>query len=219
MARLIRPRALVALLVLDLLVLVALGAIWSASRGQAGALDDYGAAPAVALTDQRGRAFSSDDTRGAVVVADFVYTNCGDTCPLLSVRMRALQEQLREEGMLGDRVWLLSFSTDPERDTPRALRAYAARYGADPEAWRFLTGNEREMERVVVGGFKLGVEEVALPEGSPHAGDGAEDHHRYDVMHSNKFVLVDRQGRIRAYYDGLDLDVERVVGDIRTLLS
>ncbi len=217
---LLRRRTLYAVLVLDLLLLsLAMVAYLGLSRGQVEALDDYGEAPSWTLTDQLGRQVDSDGLRGEVVVANFIYTNCRDTCPLLSHRMQLLQRRLREEGLLGERVQLLSFSTDPDRDTPEVLRTYSASFQADPKSWRFLTGREAEMRRIVVGGFKLGVEEAPL-EATPHAhGDGSTHRHSYDVMHSNRFVLVDGRGRIRALYDGTELDIDRVVRDIRRLLE
>ncbi len=217
---LIRRRTLYAVLVLDVLLLtLALVAYLGLSRGQVEALDDYGEAPSWTLTDQLGRQVNSDELRGDVVVANFIYTNCRDTCPLLSHRMQLLQRRLRDEGLLDERVALLSFSTDPDRDTPEVLRRYSASFQADPESWRFLTGPEAEMRRIVVGGFKLGVEDVPL-EVTPHThGDGSTHRHSYDVMHSNRFALIDSKGRIRALYDGTELDIDRVVRYIRRLLG
>ena len=191
-----------------------------AGRGPRDALDDFGAAPAFGLTDQLGRPVHSDELRGKVVVADFVYTACRDTCPLLSGRMQALQARLRQERLLGGRVQLLSFTVDPARDTPDVLRAYAERYGADADAWRFLTGPEGYLVPLVVGGFRLGAQPV--PAGAPGAGGGEHGSGGpagpYDVLHSNRFVLIDRRGRLRAYRDALDLDLDRLLDDIRRLL-
>lgn len=178
-------------------------------------LEVLGAAPSFVLTDQFERPVSSDDLRGKVVVADFIYTHCPDVCPLLSQRMQALQARLRGEGLLGRPVQLLSFTVDPARDTPPVLRAYAERYQADPEAWRFLTGPEEVVVPLIVRGFYLSVQ--ALP--SPTTRAGAPDSGTPDeVMHSDRFVLVDGEGRIRAYYTGSDLDPEQVLRDIRHLL-
>lgn len=219
MRRLLNVRTLLLLLGLDLLLLVALAAYWGMGRGQASGLDDYGEAPSWELTDQMSRRVSSDELGGKVVVANFIYTHCPDTCPLLSVRMAMLQERLREEGLLDEEVRLLSFTTDPERDTPEVLREYSERYNADPQAWRFLAGTEPEMRRIVVDGFKLGVQPVPLEEPTPHEhGDGSRHQHGYDVMHSNRFALIDREGRVRALYDGTELDIDRVMADIERLL-
>jgi protein SCO1 len=184
-----------------------------------GAADDFGAAPAFTLTDQLERPVSSDMFRGKIVVADFIYTSCTDICPLLSTQMQALQERLRRENLLGNQVQLLSFSVDPARDTPVVLRTYAERHKADPDAWRFLTGPEETVKPLIVDGFHLGVQ--ALP--PPTATNAAHSHsaaslEEYEVMHSGRFALIDQQGHIRTYYDGQELDLERVLRDIHGLL-
>lgn len=184
-------------------------------------LDDFGPAPTFLLTDHLGRTVRSEDLRGRTVVANFVYTHCRETCPLLTARMGALQDRLRGAGLLDGRTQLLSFAVDPVRDTVPVLRAYAAQHHADPDAWRFLTGPEAQLRHLVVDGFRLGVVPVTLSAPVP---DGHADHadhqhrHDYDVMHSNRFVLIDPRGHIRAYYDGLELDLDRVVAGIRSLL-
>lgn len=214
---LLNPRVLLALGVMNALLVVLL-AVWSVRRGDASEPGVYGEMPAFTLTDQEGRQVASSDVRGKVVVANFVYTHCTDTCPALSARMRLLQEHLRKERLLGDPVQLLSFSTDPARDIPSVLRAYADERGADPAAWRFLTGPPETVTPLVVKGFQLGVQKAPLEEATPHVHiDGSEHRHIYEVIHSNKFVLIDRQGYIRAYYDGLALDPRAVERDIRQL--
>lgn len=183
------------------------------------AVGDFGVAPVWKLTDQLGRQVSAEAFRGQFVLADFMYTHCADICPQLSVKMQAVQARLRTEGMLGSEVQLLSFTTDPARDTPDVLRAYAARHQADPDAWRFLTGPEVTLVPLIVEGFRLGVQ--ALPpsaQGRSESHAGTPPEVDYQVMHSGRFVLIDRQGRIRAYYDGQTLDPDRVVRDIRNLM-
>jgi len=197
--------------------------VYGVVRGQTKSLQIYGDAPPFKLTDHLDRPVSSDEFRGRVIVANFVYTKCPDICPLLSLRMQALQERLREEKMLDTRVQLLSFTTDPARDTPAVLRAYAERHRADPSAWRFLTGPEAEVKPLIVKGFLLGVQKVPAREtgvvaGQPEHQQGEQHEDPYEVMHSTRFALIDREGRIRAYYDGRELDLDQVVRDIRQLL-
>jgi len=182
------------------------------------AADDFGAAPSFTLTDQLERPVRSDMFRGKVVVANFIYTSCTDICPLLSTQMQALQERLRRENLLGNQVQLLSFTVDPARDTPAVLRTYAGRHKADPDAWRFLTGAEETVKPLIMDGFHLGVQALPPPTAIPggHAHDAASGD--YEVMHSGRFVLIDQQGHIRAYYDGRDFDAERVLRDIQGLL-
>ena len=213
-----RRRLLVANTALAVLLLGALAALlWSQRR--ASALEDYGAAPDFRLTDQLGRPVSAADLRGKVAVVNFVYTTCRDTCPLLSLRMQALQERLRAERLRGDRAQLLSFTVDPEHDTPAVLRPYAERHGADPRAWRFLTGSREAVVPAVERGFFQAVVPLATPQAvrTGHPGT-AEPHEHAEVLHSNRFILVDREGRMRAFYDGLELDLDRVVRDARSLL-
>src|SRR6266508_5038431 len=200
-------------LILGVLLLALAGAGASApGQGQgSSAADDFGAAPAFTLTDQLERPVSSDTFRGKIVVADFIYTRCTDICPLLSTQMQFLQERLRQENLLGNQVQLLSFSVDPVRDTPAVLRSYAERHKANADSWRFLTGPEETVKPLIVDGFHLGV--LALP--SPTATQPEPAHHvasgDYEVMHSGRFVLIDQQGHIRAYYDGRDFDAEHVL--------
>ena len=198
--------------------------------GRAKPLEIYGEAPAFKLTDHLERPVSSDEFRGKkIVVANFIYTNCRDVCPLLSLRMQALQERLRQEGLLGSRVQLLSFTVDPARDTTAVLREYAQRYRADPDAWRFLTGPEAEMRPVLTKGFFQGIRKAPLPatataeydlQTAPSAAPGHEQQtiEAYDVMHGTRFALIDLQWRTRAFYDGRELDLDQTVRDIRQLL-
>jgi protein SCO1/2 len=90
-----------------------------------------------------------------------------------------------------------------------ALARYAARFDADGEAWRFLTGSPEAVRALLVEGFRLGLQPAPAAHGG-HAPHGAAA-----VMHSHRFVLIDRGGRIRAYYEGRDLDPERLLGDVR----
>lgn len=209
----------VLMVAVGLATVLAVLAYRSLAMDEAQSLRFFGNAPTFVLTDHLERPVSSDELRGKVVVANFIYTNCVDICPLLSVRMQALQARLREEGLLGRRVQLLSFTVDPARDTVPVLRAYAERHQADPDAWRFLTGREDEIVPLIVDGFHLGVQALPPKEAEQGGLDHGDAHDKpYEVMHAGRFVLIDRQWRIRAYYDGRDLDLEQVVRDVRQVL-
>jgi len=216
MQRFLQPRVLVALGLISVLLVVLIG-----YRGwrlaQSPGLDDFGMAPSFTLSDQLGRTVDADTFRDQVVVVDFVYTGCRESCPLLTARMQALRDRLRREGLLGTRVQLLSLTVNPTRDTPPVLRAYAEQHGADPAAWRFLTGPEEVMQRVIIQGFFQAVVPLpATPADTTAQGDA--DGEAGDILHSNRFVLLDRQGHMRAFYDGLALDPDQAVRDIRLLL-
>jgi cytochrome oxidase Cu insertion factor (SCO1/SenC/PrrC family) len=170
-------------------------------------LATFGPAPSFALTDQSGSRFSSADLGGRVALANFIYTSCTDTCPLLSATMGQVQEQLKAEGLFGSKVALLSFSLDPDRDTPPALMAYGERFGVDRSGWKMLTG-ETELLAQIADDFKLG-RPILLP---PSPQNPA-----ITLGHSNRFVLIDREGQVRAYYRGEELDVQEVLRDLRRL--
>ncbi len=136
--------------------------------------------------------------------------------------MLSLQKALQAEGLLGNEVQLLSFTVDPARDTPDVLHAYAERFHAHPEAWHFLTGPEDRLIPLIVEGFHLGVQALPhtpAPRASQVASEGDHDEHAsYEVMHSGRFVLIDRQGHIRAFIDSRELEPARMMQDIRALL-
>lgn len=172
----------------------------------------YWAAPAFALIDQEGDTVRSSDLDGAPWVASFIFTNCTDVCPLITTRMAALRDSLRAEEILGAGVRLVSFTVDPARDTPEALREYAARFGASPsEQWAFLTGTPPEAIRdMIQQGFHLTA--IAVPEHA-HAGGS------YQVMHSPRVLLVGAEGRVRGLYDVTEPDaMQRLHRDLRRLL-
>jgi protein SCO1/2 len=164
----------------------------------------HGRVPELALTDQLGRPFTGDDLRGKVSVVDFIFTSCPTICPLLSSELSEIADRYEEDGD----VQLVSISVDPEHDTPEVLRAYGASYGADPERWRFVTGDAREISRVVVQGFHQ-----ALGEPVPR------DDGRYDIAHSSRYVLIDREGQLRGYYRNDAEGRARLVEDVDRLRS
>ena len=167
------------------------------------ALPVLGRIPDFALVDQRGAPYATGAMLGRATVADFVFTRCPSSCPRLTARMARLQGQLVADG---SQARLVSFSVDPDFDTPAVLAAYAAKVGADPARWTFVTGPADDVIRVVVQGFKMSAAKVAK---------GASD---YDVTHGDWFVLVDRAGQIRGYYPTEEpADVARLTADAERL--
>jgi protein SCO1/2 len=177
------------------LLLTLLGA-----AGCGNTLPVLGTVPPFSLTERTGSTVSARDLEGHVWVADFVFTRCPDFCPVLTARMKGLQERL---GPSGDPVRLVSFTVDPDHDTPEVLRDYAARSGARAD-WLFLTGPRSEIARLLQDGFRVA-----------YAADGPAES---PITHSDRFVLVDRQLRIRGYYHGTDEhDLERLARDAAAL--
>jgi protein SCO1 len=165
-----------------------------------------GGLPAFTLTDQRGQPFGSRELAGKIWVANFMFTSCQGVCPLLSQRMAEVGKRARH---LGPDFHLVSISVDPERDTPQRLAEYAARYGAHPISWSFLTGSEQALQATVVEGFKVGAGKERRPGAGADGGAGF-----WEVFHGENLVLVDRQMQIRGYFpatpEGLDKLLEAV---------
>jgi protein SCO1/2 len=139
--------------------------------------------PNFKLIDQNGKPFQMTNTRGKVVLATFIFTTCPDVCPLLSAKLAAIQRALAEKKTKD--YWLLSITTDPERDNAAALQEYAARFKADLNHWSFLTGSRTELANVWKA---FGVNVTKTEAGQ--------------IFHSALTTLIDRQGLRRVDYYG-----------------
>src|SRR5882762_6522338 len=160
----------------------------------------YGAVPGFQLTNQNGQPFGSAQLSGKIWIADFIYTTCPGPCPMIGGRMSELQKPLEKTD-----VHLVSFSVDPEKDTPAVLRGYAGKLQAEPARWDFLTGPKSAIYKLSHDGFKLAVSDGMDEQGIP--------------VHSTRMVLVDRHGQIRGYYDATEADaVTKLLADTNHLL-
>ncbi len=184
--------------------------IWNAKFKDAGKFTNlpvYGRVPEFTLTERSSSEARLSDLKGKVWIADFIFTHCAGVCPLMSGRMKNLQEKL---GHFPD-IRFVSFSVDPERDTPEVLNRYAGRYQADPVKWLFLTGDKDTIRRLSEQHFHLGVGEIPVEE---------RENLDQSVQHSSKFVLVDGGGKIRGYYDSeSESALEKLVHDAESLLG
>lgn len=156
------------------------------TAGCAKPLPVLGEVPDFSLTRETGTPVSKKDLEGRIWIANFIYGGCGEACPMLSFKMGELQKTC---GQFSPTPWLVSFTVDPDADTPERLSEYARRYGADPMRWMFLTGNAQVVQKTLTDGFKVSA--VKDPTKSESQ----------NIFHSNKVVLVDRRGRIRGYYE------------------
>src|SRR5699024_9585733 len=129
-------------------------------------VDDFSA------TTQDEATFTNDDLSGSWWVADFIFTNCTTVCPPMTRNMSAIQDDVAEEGI--DNVQFLSFSVDPENDTPEALKSYGEDHSADFDSWTFLTGYDFDMIE------ELSIESFKSPIQPPPEGDD-------QVMHGTRF--------------------------------
>ena len=147
--------------------------------------------------ERSGKATRTSELRGKFVVVDFIFTNCGGPCPLMTEAMSKLQKAL--EG--ADDVRLVSFSVDPDRDTPEVLSKYADRYGADKERWLFLRAELPDLREIAYD--RLGMV-------------GSREQ---PVIHSPKVALLDRAGRVRGLYSPMTdaVFIGKVLRDLETL--
>lgn len=152
------------------------------------------------LTDQMGRSLKFGALRGKVVLVTFVYTTCPDTCPLVTSAMRSVQKDL--DAWEHDGVFFLSITTDPEIDRPPVLKSYARRYGIDFSNWSFLTGESQKLAPVWKS-FGVAVRREA----------------RGLVNHTLLTALVDKKGTMRFVYHGATPDPNKMLQDMRRLLS
>jgi protein SCO1 len=164
-----------------------------------------GQVPNFALVDQQGKPFGTADLSGRVWIANFIFTRCPTVCPIFTQKMARLQDRL---GQTGPAVHLVSFSVDPDYDTPAVLAEYAATYRANPRLWSFLTGAPDDVRATVRDGLKIAMERRGIDGDVP------------DILHGTHFVLVDQRQAIRGYYDSNDASaLEQLLRDINYLLN
>ena len=175
-----------------ILVVLVGSTFWACSSNK---LPVYGAVPDFHLVSQSGVPFERKSLDGKIWIADFIFTHCLTSCPRMSSQMSRVQAAILEY----PDVRLVSFSVDPQRDTPQALSEYAGRYHAEPGRWFFLTGDQKTLDALDRRAFMLGNVDGSLE-------------------HSTRFVLIDRQGKIRGYYGAAQDDpTPSLIVDIRRL--
>ncbi len=153
------------------------------------------------LTNQQGRQVGLKDLTGKVLLVDFFFTSCTSICPTLTSNLKKIQEAYVKNDTL---LQILSFSVDPVRDSSERLRQYANKHQINPDNWWLLTGDKKEIYDIARHEFFVTVTE----------GNGGED----DFIHTEKLVLIDKNGHIRGYYNGLDSNaIRQCANDIAVL--
>jgi protein SCO1/2 len=196
-------------LVLSLGSLMAIVAITAAfahflKRNGSG-LPVYSAVPDFRLTADDGKSITLSDLKGKIWVAEFFFASCAGICLDMNRNMVRVQKAFADN----PDVRIVSFTVDPQNDTPEILREYRKNFDAMDGKWVFVTGDKKAIYRLARHGFKVAAAEV-----KPQEEGGATD-----FIHSDRFILVDRKGRIRGYYNGTDKkQVDKLIADIRKLL-
>lgn len=155
------------------------------------------------FTNQNGTAFGSENLKGKVWIANFIFTNCDTVCPPMTTNMAALQKRLKAEDLS---VELVSFSVDPTADTPEKLKSYMSKFTKDQSNWQMLTGYTQEQIET------FGREEFQTLIQKPDSSD--------QVIHNTNFYLVNRNGEIvNEYSFTLGTHSDDMIQDVRKTLS
>lgn len=152
------------------------------------------------MINQNGLNITDNDYSNKIYVADFFFTTCPSICPKMTANMGLIQEDIRTD----NQVLLLSFSVTPEIDSVAQLKRYAIEKGVIDTKWNLLTGDKKEIYELARKSY-LAVKT---------SGDGGE----HDMIHTENFILVDPEQRIRGFYDGTDTTaIDELLSDIRVL--
>jgi protein SCO1 len=164
----------------------------------------YHVIPDFKFTNQNGELTDSESLAGKILIVDYFFSTCPTICIKMTKNMASLQLKLKDEHF--QNVHLLSFTVNPEFDTPEVLLKYAEKNEADLNRWTFLTGQKEQLYELGVNGYRLPAQEDALAPGG--------------FLHSEYFVLVDQTKHIRGYYDGTDVnEMTRLLNDVKMLIK
>ena len=160
-------------------------------------------APEFNLTDTAGKQVSLQSLDNKIKVVSFIFTNCPDACPMTLFYYDKTQQELKEEGLFGDKVQLLSITMDPERDDLKALTEYGKTFNADFSGWRFLRGDRPETDRLMNA--------LNIP---------AEKDENGNYVHSNRVFLIDGNRNVRTTYTLQDDEGQKqLISDLKNLAS
>lgn len=155
-----------------------------------------------ALTNQNGKLVTQNDYRNKIYIADFFFTTCPTICPIMTKNMVAIQDEILND----EEVMLLSHSVTPDIDSVPQLKKYALEKGVVDSKWNLVTGNKQQIYELARKSY------MAVKTD----GDGGP----YDMIHTENFILVDKERRIRGFYDGTDSgEMEKLLGDLEILKS
>lgn len=163
----------------------------------------------ITLTNQLGEQVSLDDIKGSIIIADFFFTRCPSICPTLTRNMKELQDAMKMKDFRkmieSNYVRFISFSVDPERDSAVALKKYADKFGVNHDTWWFLTGPRESIYNFAFNELKIGLQD----------GEGIDS----NFIHTEKFVLLDKERVVRGYYNGLDTaSLSKLAEDLTLLI-
>ena len=152
------------------------------------------------LTNQNGKTITQSDYKGKIYIADFFFTTCPTICPIMTKNMAGIQEQIIDD----DDVLLLSHSVTPVIDSVAQLKKYALEKGVNDAKWNLVTGDKKQIYQLARKSYLAVMND----------GDGGP----FDMIHTENFILVDKERRIRGFYDGTKIeDIEKLMEDLDIL--
>ena len=151
------------------------------------------------LTNQNGQIITEEFYKNKIYVADFFFTTCQDICPIMTKNMYRLQEELKDD----NDILFLSHTVIPEVDTVQQLKKYAVENNVDDFKWNLVTGEKKQIYDLARKSY-LAVEDA--------------EYGKFDMIHTENFILIDKQRQIRGFYDGTnDDEIEQLISDIKIL--
>lgn len=172
----------------------------------------YYQVPEFKLTNEFNKPFGSADLKGKFYIANFMFTSCPTTCPALMAKMDLVQKRIRG---LGTKAAIVTFTVDPEVDTPEVLYKFARKRHSNPFIWNYLTGSRADLEKIVIDGFKV-------PMGKKEAVEKQLEEKKitlFDIAHTEKIVLIDDKGQIRGYYGTERVEMDKMMIDLGLLVN
>ncbi|MBL7766308.1 MAG: SCO family protein [Chitinophagaceae bacterium] len=155
------------------------------------------------FTNQEGKTVTEKDLEGKIYVTEYFFTTCEGICPKMNDNMVKVYQAFRGQNDFA----ILSHTVDPETDTVEQLKRYSLKFDADPAQWIFVTGDKNELYKMAINSYLVtAVEDTTQKDIMP------------DFIHSEKFVLVDKEKHIRGVYDGTNMDdVNKLIADVKEL--
>lgn len=164
--------------------------------------------PSFSFIDQNNQVFTNEKTKGKIYVSNFIFTRCGLICPKVTNQLARVQDAFLDK----KDILFVSHTVDPQYDTPEILKKYASKNEAIDGKWYFVTGKKADLYNMALKGYFVPISDASVYNKAITKPDEA-------FIHSEKMILVDKEGVIRGFYDGTDSkDVDRLMVEIKILL-
>ncbi|MCA0430015.1 MAG: SCO family protein [Bacteroidetes bacterium] len=160
----------------------------------------YHTIPEFTFTNQHNKSFTDKQLNGKIYITEYFFTTCKSICPIMNTNLQKVYQTFYNDTS----IYIVSHTVDPETDSVNVLKEYAQLHNVKNNQWQFLTGNKVDLYAIARKGYLLNTEE----------GNGGEE----DFIHTQNFALIDKEKRIRGFYDGTDTaEINRLIIDVKLL--